>query len=247
VAAIEYVGHATVLIEMDGVRVLTDPLLRNRVAHLRRTAPVDPAAAEGVDAVLISHLHFDHVDVPSLQRLGRATALIAPRGAAPFLRRKGFSDVTEVVAGDELPLGALRALVTPADHDPRRLPVGVRAEPVGFVLRGSQSVYFAGDTDVFSGMASIGPLDAALVPIAGWGAALGPGHMDARGAAASLTLLRPRIAIPIHWGTYFPVHTGLRGAPAFVDGPAAEFEAAAAELAPGVEVRVLRPGGTTTL
>jgi L-ascorbate metabolism protein UlaG (beta-lactamase superfamily) len=71
VARIEYVGHATVAVDLDGVRLLTDPLLRNRVAHLRRATPVDARALRGVDAVLISHAHYDHLDLPSLEKLGK--------------------------------------------------------------------------------------------------------------------------------------------------------------------------------
>ncbi len=82
-AAVRYVGHATVVVDLGGVRLLTDPLLRNRVAHLRRAAKVDPAALRGVDAVLISHLHYDHLDLPSLQRLGREMPVVAPHGAGP--------------------------------------------------------------------------------------------------------------------------------------------------------------------
>ena len=66
-AQIQYVGHATVVIDLDGVRLLTDPLLRTRVAHLRRVVPVDAKALRGVDAVLISHAHYDHLDLPSLK------------------------------------------------------------------------------------------------------------------------------------------------------------------------------------
>ena len=65
-----YVGHATVLIELDGVRLLTDPVLRTRVWHLRRRVPLDTAELEGIDAALVSHVHFDHLDRPSLRLLG---------------------------------------------------------------------------------------------------------------------------------------------------------------------------------
>ena len=104
-------------------------------------------------------------------------------------------------------------------------------------------MYFAGDTDLFEGMAGIGPVDVALVPIWGWGAKLGRGsHLDPRRAAEALGLLAPGVAIPIHWGTYFPLHHGLRNAPDFLETPPAAFVDAARELAPGVDVRVLRPG-----
>ena len=81
-ASIDYVGHGTVLVDLAGVKLLTDPLLRNRVTHLRRAAKVDAASLRGVDAVLISHLHYDHLDMPSLQRLGREMPVVAPKGAA---------------------------------------------------------------------------------------------------------------------------------------------------------------------
>ena len=79
-AAIQYVGHATTLVDIGGVRLLTDPLLRNRVAHLRRAVKVDAGALRGVDAVLVSHLHYDHLDLPSLEKLGRDMPVVAPRG-----------------------------------------------------------------------------------------------------------------------------------------------------------------------
>ena len=102
-ASIEYVGHATVLVDLAGVRLLTDPLLRNRVTHLRRAAKVDPGALRGVDAVLISHLHYDHLDMPSLQRLGRELPVVAPKGAGALIKRKaGVTNVTEMRVGEEI-------------------------------------------------------------------------------------------------------------------------------------------------
>jgi L-ascorbate metabolism protein UlaG (beta-lactamase superfamily) len=242
---IMYVGHATVLIVMDGVRVLTDPLLRSRVAHLRRVGKVNASALQDIDAVLISHLHYDHLDVPSLRRLGRDVPLVAPRGAGTFLEKKGFRSVTELAVDEELRLGAVAVRGTPAVHDAGRLPFGTRAEAMGHVIAGTRSVFFAGDTDLFEGLASLAPVDVALVPIWGWGASIGPGHMNPREAAEAVRMLRASIAIPIHWGTYFPIHVGLRGRPAFLEGPAVAFAAHMRELAPDADVRVLRPGQGT--
>ena len=73
---------------------------------------------------------------------------------------------------------------------------------------GGRSVYFAGDTDVFEEMADLAPVDVALLPIWGWGPSMGPGHMDPARAAEAARLLDARVAIPIHWGTYFPIHLG---------------------------------------
>jgi L-ascorbate metabolism protein UlaG (beta-lactamase superfamily) len=246
-ASVGYVGHATVLVDLAGVKLLTDPLLRNRVAHLRRAARVDSTALRGVDAVLISHIHYDHLDLPSLQRLGRELPVVAPRGAGGLIRRKGGrTSVLELREGEQAEIGAVTIRATHADHDGGRLPFGITAEPLGFLIEGDgRTVYFAGDTDLFDGMAEIGPVDIALLPIWGWGPTMGPGHMDPVRAAQAAALVGARVAIPIHWGTYFPIHLGLRGAPAFLDTPPAIFEAALREYAPETELRVLRPGETT--
>jgi L-ascorbate metabolism protein UlaG (beta-lactamase superfamily) len=94
---ITYVGHATVRIDLDGVRLLTDPVLRSRVGPLRRHgAAPGSEAASNLDAVLISHLHRDHADLPSLRRFDRDLPLLAPPGAGAFLERQRFSQVPEL-------------------------------------------------------------------------------------------------------------------------------------------------------
>jgi L-ascorbate metabolism protein UlaG (beta-lactamase superfamily) len=168
--------------------------------------------------------------------------VVVPVGAGALLRRRGFRDVREVAAGDELDVGAVQIRATHAEHDSARRPGTRRTAAVGFVLAGTQSVYFAGDTDLFDGMAALGPVDLALLPVAGWGPRLPPGHLDPARAAEALALIRPRIAIPIHWGTYAPWR-----APTGDDTPAREFAEAAGNLAPAVDVRVLRPGETCPL
>ncbi|MDH5280238.1 MAG: MBL fold metallo-hydrolase [Thermoleophilia bacterium] len=246
-ARIEYVGHATVLVDLDGVRVLTDPLLRNRVAHLRRVAPLDARSRRAVDAVLISHAHYDHLDIPSLEKLGKSLPVVVPRGLARLLRKRRFEAVVEVEVGETFRIGDLDVRAVPAEHDGSRGPFGASATPLGYVITGSRSVYFAGDTDLFDGMGELAPVDVALLPIWGWGPGLGAGHLDPKRAAAAVALIRPELVVPIHWGTYFPIHLGLRGAPAFTDLPPAEFVTAVHETAPGVPVRVLRPGQSLDL
>ena len=91
-------------------------------------------------------------------------------------------------------------------------------------------------------MSDLAPLDVAILPVAGWGPRLPPGHLNPRLAAQALALLRPRVAIPVHWGTYRRI--GLSRDPAVLREPAESFVELAAELAPDVDVRVLEPGGS---
>jgi L-ascorbate metabolism protein UlaG (beta-lactamase superfamily) len=247
VASVEYVGHATVVVDLDGVRLITDPLLRNRVAHLRRVTRVDAKALRGVDAVLISHAHYDHLDLPSLEKLGKKLPVVVPRGLGGLLRKRRFESVLEIEVGESFTVGALAVRAVPAEHDGSRGPFGAFADPVGYVVEGSKSLYFAGDTDLFEGMSELGPVDVALVPIWGWGPGLGAGHLDPARAAEAVALVRPGRAIPIHWGTYFPIHLGLRGAPRFVELPPTEFLAAMARAAPDVPTSILQPGESLEL
>ena len=276
---IVFLGHATVLIEMDGVRLLTDPLLRDRVAHLRRRVPpVDPDLAAGwagwagPHAVLVSHLHRDHLDLASLGLLGLDAPLLVPVGAGAWMQSRGFTNVTELSAGDVTNVGGLAVTATEARHDGRRQPWpgGPRAETLGYVVSGRRKVYFAGDTELFEDMSGLVPrlaadttnrsptpglhdspdlaprLDVALLPVAGWGPKLGPGHMDPLDAARAASLLRPRLAIPIHWGTLLPIGVADRHR-ARLEDPPRMFAEHMASLAPSVEVRILIPGQETTL
>ena len=241
---ITYVGHGTVLVEDGAVRVLTDPVLRSRIGHLRRrgTAP-DPEALGRVDAVLVSHAHQDHLDVPSLRIVDRSGPIVVPRGCARLLR--DLPDVVEVDAGEHVEVSGLDVAAVPAEHDGRRHPLARSAPALGYLLAGSTRVYFAGDTDLFDGMRQLaGRVDVALLPVWGWGARLPTGHLDPERAAEAVALIEPRVAIPIHWGTLVAVGTQRGQDP---HDPPRAFAAAVAEIAPAVEVRVLNPGERTVM
>ena len=246
---ITYLGHSTVALDVCGVRLLTDPVLRGSVGYLRRVAePLDGHPEGDVTGVLVSHVHHDHADGPSLRLIGAETPVVAPRGAGRLLQAKGMRAVVEVAAGERTTLGGVPVLATPAAHEATRLPGGRRVPALGYVVGEGPRIYFAGDTDLFDGMQAIGDLriDVALVPVAGWGSRLPAGHLDPERAALALRLLRPRIAVPIHWGTLAPMWWR-RQTPAARRAPAQAFARAAARTAPEVEVRIVEPGAALTL
>ncbi len=234
---VTWLGHATVLIETGGARLLTDPVLRDRVMHLKRHGAT-PARPGRIDAALVSHLHRDHLDKPSLR--GLSTTAIAPVGSTKYLPA-GYR-VHEVAPGDTVDVGVTVEAV-PAWHDGRRRP-GPGAEvldTLGFLVNG---VWFAGDTDFDPAMEALrGRVDCALIPIWGWGPSLGPGHLDPAGAARVIDLIAPRIAVPIHWGTFLPLGLGRRHQRLLTDPPH-EFAAAVTGT---TRIELVAPGGSVEL
>ena len=242
--SLTFLGHSTVLFEIAGMRILTDPLVFERLLILRRTATrLDPSLHRDIDAVLISHLHIDHLHIRSLLEIGLGTRVIMPAGGERLLTGHGFTRVDGVRPGDVMTVGPVRVTATFADHDGRRPPLGPAGPPLGFLLEeGPTKVYFAGDTDIFPGMVDLAPgLDVAMLPVWGWGPRLGHGHMNPRRAAEALRLLVPRYAVPIHWGTLWPYGLG-RVVPGRLTDPPREFARFARRYAPGVRVLLTPPG-----
>ena len=240
---ITFLGHATLRIEVDNAVLLTDPVLRPRIPGLVHRQPVRdvaPAVA-GTNGVLLSHLHHDHLDLPSLRHVPADAEVLVPHRGARLVRRAGLQNVAEVVVGDCRQIADVVVRVTPATHLGYRVPFGPAADSIGFLIEGSRRVYFAGDTDVFDAMAELAPVDVALLPVAGWGPRLGPGHMGPAEAVRAVDLLQPRIVVPIHWGTLVPVGMHLRTW-SYLTEPPLEFAAQLQEVAPDVTVRILQPG-----
>lgn len=216
--------------------------------HLRRHGPPAPDPTRPVDLILISHAHPDHLDLPSLRHFDPQTRFLVPAGTARLLGKAGFTRVEELRVGDTVKVGGeVKVRAVPAIHDGRRYPWLPNTEAIGFDIEGSRRIYFAGDTDLFPGMSRLsGGLDLALLPIWGWGHRLGSGHMDPQRAALAANLLQPRLTIPIHWGTYFPVGMkGIRGR--LLEKPAAAFQGQMEALAPDLDFRVLQPGQSLTI
>jgi L-ascorbate metabolism protein UlaG (beta-lactamase superfamily) len=258
---LHFLGHSTVRVEMAGRTVLTDPLLARTVGLLRRVAPMpEPATWAGVDLVLISHLHGDHLHIPSLRTLGAGVRIVVPRGAGEWLRGRGFAHVDELSAGETLTDGDLRITGVRAEHSGHRLGPrlthGPATESLGHLLEGGgATVYASGDTALYDGMRLLAGrgVDVALLPVWGWGHNLGPGHLDPVSAADATALIRPRVAVPVHWGTL--AVAGITAVPSPLRGrmrrllvdPPRSFAAEVAARRLGTRVVVTEPGQRVVL
>src|ERR1700754_1359373 len=136
-----YVGHATVLIEEAGVRLLTDPLLHGGIGHMRRRVPRPQLdQLRELDAVLISHAHADHLDVKSLRMLEHPHEVVAPQGCAGILRKAGVDKVVELTEGERCTVAGVAVEALPAVHDARRHPLSRRAPALGLLVGGAPAL-----------------------------------------------------------------------------------------------------------
>jgi L-ascorbate metabolism protein UlaG (beta-lactamase superfamily) len=252
-----FLGHSTVRLELAGTVVLTDPVLTAGIGPLRRVCrPLQRADWVDAELVLLSHLHGDHLHLPSLRQL--RARVVVPRGAGEWLRAKGVRQVEELAPGEVLEHGDLRVTGVEATHSGHRWGPrstrGPQASAMGHFLTAPEgTVYAAGDTDLFDAMADLPAPDVALLPVWGWGPTLGPGHLDPARAAEAARLLRARIAVPVHWGTLAlagltraPGPAGTRMRRLLVEPPRG-FAAAVAESGTPTEVLVTEPGEPVAL
>lgn len=246
-------GHSTASVGIGGARVVTDPLLGDRLLHLKRYAASPGPEADVADLILISHLHRDHCDVRSLVRFRPEVPIVAPRGAHRVLRGlvRGLGrELIEVAPGDDVEVAGVQVQVLAATHDGRRHPLTRSLPPaLGFRFGNSAATcWYPGDTEHRADMAEVAEVDLALVPVGGWGPTLATGHLDPEQAADAVRSVGARWAIPVHWGTFWPAGLA-RVMPAnhrrlFVE-PARRFADALRDT--DIDVQVLRPGESVRL
>jgi N-acyl-phosphatidylethanolamine-hydrolysing phospholipase D len=218
--AVTWVGQSTALIEFPGFRVLTDPMWGRYAAplpaaSLRRWVepPLPLESLPRLDAVIVSHNHYDHLDAPTIRRLARlqpGVSWVTPLGNAPLLRRLGAGQVTELDWWGETTVGEGVIAATPAQHFSARGPRDRdRALWAGFAIRaGRRRVFFAGDTGYHPEFAAIGErfgtFDVQLLPVGAYEPRwfMRPVHMDPTEALAAWRELGGGILVPIHWGTF---------------------------------------------
>lgn len=249
-----WLGHSTVVLDLGGVRLLTDPLLRRRVGPLVRVGPAPERALwADPDAVLLSHLHHDHADLPSLRLFGSAPVLTGPANR-PWLNRRRLRVADPaahewwVVPGSSAQHPVSVRLV-PAVHHSRPMPHRPNAAN-GFLVRTPDvAVYVAGDTELHDAMDDLPTLagrhiDLALLPIGGWGPRLSQGHLDPPTAAEAAARIGARAVLPVHYGTLYPAGwpRPLRG---WMQAPLVAFRRALAQRAP-TAILVAPPVGQVT-
>jgi L-ascorbate metabolism protein UlaG (beta-lactamase superfamily) len=248
-----WLGHSTVVVDLDGVRLVSDPLLARHAGILRRRGGTpDWLAWQGADAVLLSHLHHDHAHLSSLRRLDGIPVLTAP-AIARWLGTKGlrhgvgleegqWQEVGGAVAGT----GRARVRLVPAVHAHRPMPHRPNDAHGHLIRSATATVWVAGDTELYPEMAELAelagaPIDLAVVPVSGWAPRLSGGHMDHRDAAEACHVVGARFAVPVHWGTLH-VPAGRHLPRGWMDRPGFAFARDARTLAPGCEPVVLHPG-----
>ena len=215
-----WVGHSTLLVQMEGLTFLTDPIWSKTASPISWAGPrryVPPGVAlddlPPVDFVLVSHNHYDHLDLASLERLARRdplTRFLVPLGNAELLRSRGIQNVDELDWGDTLSVAGVRATCLPAQHWSRRGLFDGRSTLwcSWSVVGPERRFYFAGDSGYFDGYAAIGealgPFDLAALPIGAYEpqAMMRPYHLDPEEAVRAGRDLRARRIVGVHFGTF---------------------------------------------
>ena len=253
--AVTWWGHSFTTVELPGATVVTDPLMVRRLFHVRRATPPPPSTATRADLVLVSHLHHDHLHVPTLRRFDDTVPVVVPRGAVRAVRPLERLVTIEVSPGDRLQVAGVDIEVLPARHDGRRdkRPGAAEAVSVGYRFgRGGTTCWYPGDTGPMD-FRGVRPVDLALVPIGGWGPSLGDGHLDPLQALEATQQVGARWILPVHYGTYWPVVLRSTGPTheQWFRSPADRFREAAAAaglaehvLIPPMGVRTPLPRGT---
>ncbi|WP_405775191.1 MBL fold metallo-hydrolase [Streptomyces sp. NBC_00859] len=212
--AVTWAGHASWVVRIGGLTVLTDPVWSRRILGTpARVTPVGVPWADlpRIDAVVISHNHYDHLDAPTVRRLPRDTPLFVPAGLARWFRRRRFTRVTELDWWESAETGGVRFEFVPAHHwSKRTLTDTCRSLWGGWVLtdQRGQRVYFAGDTGYGHWFGEIGHrhpgIDLALLPVGAYEPRwmLGPVHTDPEEAVAACQDLGARRMAPMHWGAF---------------------------------------------
>jgi N-acyl-phosphatidylethanolamine-hydrolysing phospholipase D len=213
--ALTWIGHATFVMRLGGALVATDPIWSPRISGVvpRRAPPGVPfEAVPPLDVVTVSHNHFDHLDLPTLRRIGPKPLYVTPVGNGDLLRAQGLPNVVELDWWESHTVEHTQLEITlvPARHWSMRMP-WTRNDMLwgGFVYRAPEGVaYHSGDTALFDGFAEIGqrlgPIDWAMLPIGAYEPRwfMQSQHLNPEDAGQAFEMLGARTLVAMHWGTF---------------------------------------------
>jgi L-ascorbate metabolism protein UlaG (beta-lactamase superfamily) len=252
---VTFIGHSSFLLQIDGRKVLIDPVFSKRLILLRRQRRPGVRVQElpPIDLVLLTHAHMDHLDLASLRRVvrvtrnltGRAPEVVVPRGVEDLVERLGFSEVHRLEWWEETRVQGLKVTMTPCKHWGARMFRDMHRGYGGYVIEGGgQSVYHSGDTAYFDGFREIGRRlkpEVALLPIGAYFPdTYRSVHTSPEEAVRGFVELGAEQMIPMHYGTF-----RLGREP--MDEPVKRLEAEAARLSIKGRVKVLNEGETMHL
>ena len=215
---VTWIGHASALVQIDGVNILTDPVFSDRASPVSMWGPrryTPPAMGLGqlprIDYVVISHNHYDHLDLPTVQALGNSVHWLVPLGLKDWFQREGVTRVTELDWWERVQLDGVAFTLTPTQHWSGRGLTDTNATLWGgwAIEHTGLRVWFGGDTGyaepLFKDIGRrLGPFDLALIPIGGYGPRwfMREKHADPDDAVRICLDIGARVAVPIHWGAF---------------------------------------------
>ena len=244
---VTFLGHASALITMNGINIIADPIFSRHVFFFvwrRGGVPMKVEELPPIDLILISHGHYDHLDLPTIRKLPREIPVITPPGLRTVLkwaRRKRVVTLREWEShhADEVTVTAV-----PAKHFHGRPPLFPVSRFQGYIVEGDATVYFAGDSGIFDGLSEIGrkwDIDVALLPIGAYSPrSFRRHHMSPEDAVEAGRMLGAKVVVPIHWGAF-----KLSLEP--LDEPVPRLERAARKARCSSMVKVLAPGRSVSI
>ncbi len=239
-------GHSTVLLEKEGRSLLTDPVFSPQIFRIRRRTPlpIDPGRLPPLTAVLISHAHYDHLDLPSFKFIRSSIPIILPPGLGKLVQKFFRNPIVEISSGESFQLLAdLKITAVPVKHWGFRLFPLRYTDCNGYLIEwGGERIFFAGDTAYRTDFAKLAPVDLALLPIGCYRPEwfMRSRHLNPTEAVRVFEELQARFMVPIHYGTF-------RLSTEPMEQPVEWLRRIAAEKGLADRIRILAPGETLAI